>query len=153
MNELSSHAKGVITELAVQQAFISHGFGVSVPVLPTSRYDMIVDTGSNLLKVQVKTARDLPNSDGFMISLHSSRTHRCGVQTVKYTSDDVDIFATAHNGNVYVIPQIDVNGKTECRLRNSCANNQVKGIKFAEDYELNNVIANNSGLMSLPMNE
>lgn len=152
MNELSTHAKGVITELAVQQAFISHGFGVSVPVLPTSRYDMIVDTGSNLIRVQVKTARDIPDSDGFMISLHSSRTHRWGVQTVNYTSDDVDMFATFYDGNVYVIPQRDVDGKTECRFRNSSANGQTKGIKFAKDYELNNVIANNSGSMLLPMN-
>lgn len=152
MNELSSHAKGVLTELAVQQAFISHGFGISVPVLPTSRYDMIVDTGSNLIKVQVKTARDIPDSDGFMISLRSSRTHRWGVQSVRYTADDVDMFATVHDGNVYVIPQIDVDGQTQCIFRNNCANGQIKGIRFAKDYELNNVIANNSGSMLLPMN-
>lgn len=40
--KLSTHAKGLVTELAVQQAFIKHGFGVSVPLLPTSRYERCV---------------------------------------------------------------------------------------------------------------
>ena len=151
MNQLSTHAKGLVTELAVQQAFISHGFGVSVPLLPTSRYDMIVDVNGNLLRVQVKTAKPVKNSDAFAISLKSARTHRWGVTTVGYTSDEVDLFATSYNGNVYIIPQREVDGQTECIFRNSCVNNQTRGIRFATNYELNNVIANNSNSNLLQM--
>ena len=138
--ELSTHTKGAITELAVQQAFLSHGFGVSVPILPTSRYDMIADIDGHLFKVQIKTARPVKDSDAFRFSLKSSRTHRWGVTEVKYDKSEVDMFATWYNGNVYVVPQYLVEGRAECILRNSSANDQTKGIHFAEDFELNNVI-------------
>ena len=137
--ELSTHAKGVVTELAVQQAFIKHGFGVSVPVLPTSKYDMIADIDGNLFKVQIKTAKKLPDSDGFMIRTKSTRTHRYGVSVVKYTADEVDMFATCYNGDVYVVPQYLAQG-TQFIFRNSSASNQKSGIHFASDFKLDNVV-------------
>lgn len=140
MDELSTHEKGLVTELTVQREFIKHGFGVSVPLLPTSRYDMIVDIYGNLFKVQVKTARPIPDSDGFKFNLRSSRTHRWGVTEKLYEQNEVDMFATVFNDNVYIVPQYLVDGKTECHLRNTSANNQVSGIMFAENFELDNVV-------------
>lgn len=137
---LSTHAKGVVTELAVQQAFIRYGFGVSVPILPTSRYDMVADIYGNLIKVQIKTARPIPNSDGFKFSLKSSRTHRWGVVEKRYSSDEVDLFATAYNDKVYIVPRYLVDGKSECYLRNSSANNQTSGVMFANEFEIGNVV-------------
>lgn len=140
MNDLTTHEKGVVTELTVQREFIKHGFGVSVPLLPTSRYDMIADIYGNLVKVQVKTSRPIPDSDGFEFNLRSSRTHKWGVVTKLYDHNDVDLFATVFDNKVYVVPQYLVDGKCECRLRNSSKNNQVSGIMFAKDFELNNVV-------------
>lgn len=140
MNGLSTHAKGLVTELTVQKEFIKHGFGVSVPLLPTSRYDMIVDIYGNLFKVQVKTSRPIPDSDGFKFKLRSTQTHRWGVTEKQYERNEVDMFATVYNNNVYIVPQYLVDGKAECYLRNSSANNQVSGIMFAKNFELDNVV-------------
>ena len=140
MNELSTHAKGLVTELEVQKAFIERGFGVSVPLLPTSRYDMIVDIYGNLVKMQVKTSRAVPNSDAFMFKLRSTRTHRWGVVDVKYDKSEVDAFATVYNNHVYAVPQYLVENKNECTLRHSSANNQSNGIMFAKDFELDTIL-------------
>lgn len=138
--ELTTHEKGMITELTVQREFIEHGFNVSVPLLPSSRYDMIVDIYGNLIKVQVKTSRPIKNSDGFTFNLRSSRTHRWGVTNEKYTKDDVDLFATVYDNKVYIVPQYLVDGKNQCNLRYTSANNQIHNIMFADDFEFNNVV-------------
>jgi hypothetical protein len=141
MMELSTHAKGLSTELAVRKAFIDNGFGVSIPLLPTSRYDMIADIDGYLFKVQIKTAQPIENSDGFLVKLKSSRTHRWGVCDVKYNSSEVDMFATYYNNNVYVIPQYMVDGMSSIHLRNTSANNQMVGVHYAENFRLDNVVS------------
>ena len=45
---------GTITELKCITYFLELGFTVSVPQNPC-RYDFILDTGTELLKIQVKT--------------------------------------------------------------------------------------------------
>ena len=90
--------KGQITELKVQEEFLRYGFEVSIPVYNVSRYDMLVDTGNEILKIQIKTSRINNESarDSFIFS--------CFSDAGRYTKNDVDYFATVWKDKVYLIP-------------------------------------------------
>lgn len=95
--------KGQIIELKVQIELLRYGFDISIPSYNASKYDLIADTGSELLKIQVK--KSISNSN-------SSFTFQCTTQNVKsstkskhkYTNDEIDYFATVWNDKVYLIP-------------------------------------------------
>ena len=95
--------KGQIIELKVQEELLRYGFDISVPTYNASKYDLIADTGRELLKIQVK--KSISNS-------FSSFTFSCTTQNVrsstgtkhKYTNDEIDYFATVWKDKVYLIP-------------------------------------------------
>jgi len=95
--------KGQIIELKVQEELLRYGFDISIPSYNASKYDLIADTGTELLKIQVK--KSISNSN-------SSFTFQCTSQNVKsstkakhkYTKDEVDYFATVWKDKVYLIP-------------------------------------------------
>lgn len=95
--------KGQIVELKVQEELLRYGFDISIPNYNASRYDLIADTGKELLKIQVKKA--ISNSN-------SSFTFQCTTQNVrsstkskhKYTKEEIDYFATVWKDKVYLVP-------------------------------------------------
>ena len=95
--------KGQIIELKVQEELLRYGFDISIPSYNASKYDLIADTGKELLKIQVKKSISESNS---------SFTFKCTTQNVKsstgakhkYTKDEVDYFATVWKDKVYLIP-------------------------------------------------
>lgn len=119
--------KGQIIELKVQEELLRYGFDVSVPTYNASKYDMIADTGRELLKIQVKKS---------MSHSLSSFTFSCTTQNVKsstgakhkYTADEIDYFATVWKDKVYLIP-VDETSVT-------------KSIKFDDDqYLASNILS------------
>lgn len=119
--------KGQIIELKVQEELLRYGFDISVPSYNASKYDMIADTGKELLKIQVKKS---------MAHSLSSFTFSCTTQNVKastgakhkYTVDEIDYFATAWKDKVYLIP-VDETSTT-------------KSIKFDDDqYLASNILS------------
>ena len=95
--------KGQIIELKVQEELLKYGFDISIPSYNASKYDLIADTGLELLKIQVK--KSISNS-------FSSFTFSCTTQNVKsstkakhkYTKEEIDYFATVWKDKVYLIP-------------------------------------------------
>lgn len=95
--------KGQIIELKVQEQLLRYGFDISIPTYNASKYDLIADTGKELLRIQVK--KSISNSK-------SSFTFNCTTQNVKsstkakhkYTSNEIDYFATVWKDKVYLIP-------------------------------------------------
>lgn len=95
--------KGQIIELKVQEELLRYGFDISIPTYNASKYDLIADTGNELLKIQVKKA---------IATSLSSFSFSCTTQNVKsstgskhkYTKDEVDYFATVWKDKVYLIP-------------------------------------------------
>mgnify|MGYP003296105933 CR=1 FL=1 len=57
------------------------------------RYDLILDTGQRLLRVQCKTA--VLNGDVVLIRCYSCRRTAGGQLKRSYTSEDVDVIVTA----------------------------------------------------------
>ena len=134
--ELNSKQKGNLTELQCLTSFYEQGCHVSLPYGENSRYDMIVDVNGKLLRVQVKTS-SLKKEDESAIefSCRSTRVNSQGTVSNKYTSDEIDYFATFWKGVCYLIPI------TECSVSKTLRfappkSGQIKGISFAKNYEL-----------------
>lgn len=119
--------KGQIIELKVQEELLRYGFDISIPSYNASKYDLIVDTGRELLRIQIK--KSISNSN-------SSFSFPCTTQNVrsstkakhKYTNEEIDYFATVWKDKVYLIP-VD-----ETSL--------IKTIKFDDDtYLISNILS------------
>ena len=140
LSQLSSHFIGEITEQQVALEFLKLGYLVSKPLVQSSRYDFIVDINHKLYKVQVKTGT-LKEDAYIEFATSTSHTNAKGTLNLTYSADDVDFFATIYENECYLIPY-NVCGKRNQRLRIiPTKNGQTKGITFAKDYLLKDVIA------------
>lgn len=136
---LDSHFIGEITEQQVTLEFLKNGILVSKPIVPSARYDLIADINNNLYKIQVKTCK-LKENSYLDFATSTSHTNSQGTKNISYTSNEVDFFATIYNSQCYLIP-FDLCGKRAQRLRIiPSKNNQTKGILFAKDFKLEDMI-------------
>ena len=94
-----------------QYYFTSIGYNVSVPLGEDCKYDLVVDFGGHLTRVQIKTCREYKNGIVFSVSSSSLKSSGKSVKRI-YTKDDIDYFATVYNGQVYLIP-VEICGKGE----------------------------------------
>lgn len=86
--------KGTVAELEVEAELTRRGFVVSYPTMD-ARYDMIVDTGDELHRVQVKRAFSTEKDGSIKVQadlrsevVRGGETHKDG-----YTADEIDAFA------------------------------------------------------------
>jgi len=99
-----------------------------------------LDTGKNILKIQVKTCREI---EGGIVFNTSSITHNSqGYKKREYSSKNVDYFCTVYNNECYLIPFSEC-GTKEKKLRlEPTKNGQVKNISFAKDFLAKEVLSN-----------
>lgn len=136
---LNTHFIGEITEQQVALEFLKLGIMVSKPLVQSSRYDFIVDINNKLYKIQVKTCT-LKENAFLEFATSTSHTNTQGTKNISYTKDDVDFFATYYQGQCYLIP-FEKCGNRSQRLRLiPTKNGQIKGITFAKDYLLQDII-------------
>ena len=99
----------------------------------------MLDVNNKLYKIQVKTAR-IKSEGVYVISTKSTSMNRSGNKIKHYTKDDIDYFATFIKNQCYLIP-FNLCGKRSQRLRLlPTKNGQVKGILFAKDFKLEDII-------------
>lgn len=127
----STLLKGKITEVKVISYFLELGYIVSIPEIPC-QYDLLLDVHGKIVKVQVKTCREL---DGVIAFNTCSVTHNNkGYTRREYTADMIDYFCTYYNNECYLIPFNEC-GNREKRLRLvPTKSGQVKNISFAKNY-------------------
>lgn len=136
---LSSHFIGEITEQEVALEFLKRGILLSKPLVQSSRYDFIADINHKLYKIQVKTGT-LKEDSYIEFATSTSHTNTQGTLNISYSENDVDFFATMHEGQCYLIPY-EVCGKRAQRLRLiPTKNGQTKGITFAKDYTIDTIL-------------
>ena len=131
--------KGQIIELKVQIELLRYGFDISIPTYNASKYDLIADTGKELLKIQVK--KSISNSQ-------SSFSFACTTQNVKsstgakhkYTNDEIDYFATVWKDKVYLIPVDETSTQKTIQFDDTTylAENILFGYSRLNDKELYN---------------
>ena len=133
--------KGDIAEIATVFNALKRGWSVSKPVGENQRYDLILDTGNNLLRVQCKTAK-LENN---IISASLTRMVRLATKykRERYTEHEVDAFSLycPETDKCYILYITDISTNGICqanvnlRTENSNFNNQHK-VRLAKDYLL-----------------
>ena len=114
MQKNHTNSKGNVSESAALNAFSKAGFVVSLPFGNGAPYDLIVDTGKRLLKVQVKTGRLRGGCVLFPAQLFAVYCRE--------------------NDTIYLVPTLGA--LAEGRLRvNSTKNNQHQHVRWAKDFE------------------
>ena len=86
--------KGQLTEQKCFVKCLEAGYLISKPLFDNARYDFILDTGNQLLKIQVKTSRD--EGDKFSFETASSHITRQGATRRSY-ENEIDFFCTWFN--------------------------------------------------------
>jgi prevent-host-death family protein len=129
--------KGNVAELAIATEAARLGLSVLKPLTEHERYDLAIDLGSRILRVQCKWATH--DGNVVLIRVGRSRTSRRGYIRSTYRTDEIDAIG-AYCGTLdrcYLLPVSMVAGKHALSLRTSAArNNQRAAINFAAEYEL-----------------
>ena len=131
-----STIKGAIAEAAIASAAIELGLFVLRPMVEGRRYDLVIDTGPRLLRIQCKWA---PRRGAVIaVQLATCRHTPRGYVRSTYTADEVDGVGVycQELKRCYYVPIEDVAGRTAIHLRLSpAANNQETAINYAADYD------------------
>jgi PD-(D/E)XK endonuclease len=134
---LSTNQKGAIAESAIVYEAIKLGMEVYRPVVEGGRYDLILDTGSRLLRTQCKWATR--KGDVLVVRLSTCRHTPRGYIKTTYTADEIDGIAVWCDDlrECYFIPIADVDGQGFLHLRLAPArNNQELLVHWAAEYRL-----------------
>lgn len=134
---------GNLTELQCITALYELGCDISIPFGNSQKYDLIMDYNGKLYKVQVKHSIDKITDEvltHFSFKTRWQSHNTTGYSQKKYTKDDIDFFATYHQGRVFLIPIEECSGDEKTIRYVPPKNNQRKGINFAEDYYAEEVL-------------
>ena len=103
------------------------GWTISTPITDSQDYDIIVDDGDKLLKVQVKTTSQVTEYGVSMVFLKTSGGNKSGNTIKKFTENKCDLlFVMTHLGKFYSIPRDKITTSSSINL----------GKKF-EEFEVN----------------
>ena len=132
---LTTTLKGAIAETAIIHEATRLGLEAMKPSIEGRRYDLVIDNGHRMLRVQCKWA----TREGAVIRCRTStsRLTPAGYVRTTYTSDEIDGFALYCDDNrtCYWLPIEDFAGHSYVHLRlTKPKNNQEQSIRWARDY-------------------
>lgn len=129
----STKEKGELAEAMALFRLQKAGYTVSQPFGENSRYDMVIDDGDDLLRVQVKHGRI---EDGKVIAtLRTVGYNSEGHQSSYYESGEVDVFVVCslERDEIYMI-NYEETAKTQVAFRFEEPERENGDIKYSEDY-------------------
>ncbi len=129
----ATYDRGNISEGVVMAAYLKAGFIISIPFGTGAPYDLIVDIGSRLWKIQVKTGW---LRKGCIIYRAKRRMREANPYATRpYTELEVDFFAIYYPpiGAIYVVPFKICDGDGCLRL-DPVHNGQQELIRWAKDF-------------------
>jgi hypothetical protein len=135
--ELTTQQKGITTEMYVAAYLLSLGYNVSQPLCQDSKYDLIVDVDSKLLRLQVKTAR-LADINSITFNCRSTTKNSSIHKSRSYSVDEIDYFATYWNHQVYLVPVGQCSSEKRLHLEKPKQSNW----SYIEDYKAKEVLEN-----------
>jgi hypothetical protein len=139
MEKKDTNRIGTVTELKCITYFIELGYVVSVPQ-NQCRYDIIIDTGNNFLKVQVKTCNTTRNPGSITFSTCASHYIQGKHTHTSYQDDNIDYFCTYYNNECYLVPVSECGHREKCLRFSMPKSGQTKNISFAKDYIASEVL-------------
>lgn len=132
---MNSKTKGNLGEIKIASEFIKYGCMVSFPFGDNARYDLIVDDGNSLKKVQVKYANSKSKENSWRCFCVSSKNHTTNKKLDKY-KNDVDIMA-------FYLPEIDkcimfnideIGDKASLHVREEAPLNNQNNVIYVEEH-------------------
>ena len=135
--ELGNHSESIVLG-----AYLKEGFTVSIPIGSGASYDLLVDTGSNIYKIQVKTAWV---SRGVL--KYKCLRRQSNIKSQRpYTENEVDYLAVycPATDSLYGIPIKNQLGIGWLRIA-PVKNGQAKRIRRASDFTWEKHIAELNG--------
>lgn len=132
--------KGQLTEQKCFLKCLEAGYLISKPLFDNARYDFILDTGKQLLRIQVKTSVWNEDKSAFTFNGYSQHSTGTGNKRMKYTTNEIDYFMTEKDGTFYLYPA-DATGFVQKVLRITSKQNQTQ-IHWAKDYTFEEVSKN-----------
>lgn len=136
---MNSKQKGNITELECMLAFLKQGYNVLTPYGDCERYDFVVDSGKKFIKIQAKTSHTDDDGASFKFSCRSCNRKEGKIIHHQYTTEEIDYFVTSFDGKIYLIPVEECGVDKRLRILPT-KNGQVRGVTWAKDYELEEVV-------------
>ena len=128
------------TTLAVMLALRQAGYSLLVPFGENTRYDLVIDDGLRLARVQCKTGRLREGAIRFAAC--SSYAHHPNPKAPSRDyAGQIDFFGVycAETGGVYLVPFEDASVRRQVNLRVAAARNgQERRIRLAAHYEIAN---------------
>jgi hypothetical protein len=132
---MNREQKGRLATLKVEARAAEKGFIVSCPTTPV-RYDLVIDNGTKLSRVQVKYAGgSSQNAEGVAVA---NLRRRIKGKVRGYNADEIDALMVyiPETDKVYCILSSNFVGKTDIHLRiRESKNGQTKGCLMAKDFE------------------
>lgn len=115
-------------DLAMAIAYFgSNGYTVSVPLNDTQDYDLVVDMGGDLKKVQVKATNSKHSANSYSLLLKTvSGTTRKVYKTVVDTDIDY-LFCLCGDGTMFLIPKEEIKNRNTLCLSTSKSKYASKG--------------------------
>jgi hypothetical protein len=135
LSNLTTNQKGAVAEAAIVHAALELGIGVYKSVAD-ERYDMILDVGPRLLRVQCKTAA--LQGGVVVVRCYSCRRSASGLLRRMYTSDECDAIVAycTEIRRSFLIPIERVDGRPIIQLRlRPARNNQRQRVNWADDFD------------------
>ena len=129
---METAARGNAAEGAVLNAFVQRGFGVLVPFGGGQPYDLVVELGSALLRVQCKRAWP---SGGCLVFNSRGTDHGNGRRSYRGLADIFGVYFPRTDG-VYLVPIEEVADSKGWLRVEATRNNQKRGVRFAADFEI-----------------
>lgn len=131
---MTTHQKGYIGEHIAKLRFIEAGWNVAKPEIE-DRYDLIVDDGTKLYRVQVKY---VDHFVGDALTVDLRKECRNNGDKKRYTTDEIDavVIYAPKTGKIYWIPGDVFENKSSISFRlEPTKNNQVSRVRFLKDFE------------------
>jgi hypothetical protein len=133
---MTTDQKGAIAEAAIALAAMKLGVDVYRPLGEGGRYDLILDVGSRLLRVQCKWAARLDQV--LVVRCYTFRRTRTGWKKTTYSADEVDVIGAycMELDRCFLIPIELVATRPTIQLRIApTRNNQRRRINWADDFD------------------
>lgn len=132
----NSKRVGTATEARVLAALVPEFESVLVPFGDNSRYDLVVEHAGSSLRVQCKTARAL-GVGSIQFPVASSQAHRGGGRRGYVGQADYFGVASSVDPRVFLVPvSVVSNTAAMCLRLTPTLSGQVRGIRFASDFEV-----------------
>lgn len=143
VEEMGPNQKGAIAEMAVAAEAAKHGLEVLWPLTEHMRYDLAIDLGGEIVRVQCKWART--DGDVVMVNLTTNHlTPLAGYKRSKYSPEEIDVVIAycLEVDKCYVLPVELVQGRSSFHLRlTPTRNKQRAAVNSAADYEFTGAVA------------